>query len=104
VWPWVLRTYPAHEEAGQRKFGMAVERFVGDADGNVTAVELREVTVRRDRETGLREVVPVSDRVEVLPADLVLLAIGFEGVEHMPLLDGLGLSLNRRGVLACGAD
>jgi glutamate synthase (NADPH/NADH) small chain len=35
---------------------------------------------------------------------LALLAIGFDGVEHMPLLDGLGLALNRRGGLPCGSD
>jgi glutamate synthase (NADPH) small chain len=33
-----------------------------------------------------------------------MLAIGFDGVEHVPLLDGLGLTLNRRGTLSCGAD
>jgi glutamate synthase (NADPH/NADH) small chain len=104
VWPWVLRTYPAHEEAGERRFAVAVERFVGDESGNVRAIELREVKVRKDPVTGVREVVPVDDHVEVLPADLVLLAIGFEGVEHMPLLDDLGLTLNRRGVVSCGSD
>jgi glutamate synthase (NADPH/NADH) small chain len=48
--------------------------------------------------------VPLSEEVEELPADLVLLAIGFEGVEHMALLDGLELSLTKRGTLSCGAD
>jgi glutamate synthase (NADPH/NADH) small chain len=104
VWPWILRTYPAHEEAGERRFAVTVERFVGDESGNVTAVELRGVTVRKDPATGLREVVPVGDQVEVLPADLVLLAIGFEGVEPMPLLDGLGITTTPRGVISCGSD
>ncbi|SDC28106.1 glutamate synthase subunit beta [Actinokineospora iranica] len=104
VWPWILRTYPAHEEGGERKFAVAVERFVGDEDGNVTSVQVREVKVRKDPATGIREVVPVGDEVQVLPADLVLLAIGFEGVEHMPLLDCLGLTLTRRGTLSCGQD
>ena len=39
-----------------------------------------------------------------MPCELALFAIGFEGVEHMPLLDGLGLALNRRGALSCGTD
>ncbi|MBC6447791.1 glutamate synthase subunit beta [Actinokineospora xionganensis] len=102
VWPWILRTYPAHEESGTRRFAVAVERFVGDSDGNLTSVQLREVEVRRI--DGIRQVVPVTEDVHVLPADLVLLAIGFEGVEHMPLLDGLGLSLTPRGTLSCGQD
>ncbi|MET0136657.1 MAG: glutamate synthase subunit beta [Kibdelosporangium sp.] len=104
VWPVVLRTYAAHEEAGERRFAVAVERFVGDEDGNVRSVRLRKVRVEKDAETGLRSVVPVSGEAETVPADLVLLAIGFEGVEHMPLLDGLGLSLSKRGALSCGSD
>ncbi|WP_410588523.1 glutamate synthase subunit beta [Amycolatopsis sp. lyj-23] len=104
TWPYILRTYAAHEEAGERKFAVAVKRFVGSEEGRVTAVELQQVRVQKDPATGRREVIPVNDEVETLPADLVLLAIGFEGVEEMPLLDGLGLSLTRRGTLSCGAD
>ncbi|GAA0634619.1 glutamate synthase subunit beta [Kutzneria viridogrisea] len=104
TWPLIVRNYPAHDEGGERKYAVAVQRFVGDEDGHVRSVELRQVKVHKDPATGRREVVPVSDEVEVVPADLVLLAIGFEGVEHMPLLDGLGLSLSGRGTLSVGAD
>jgi glutamate synthase (NADPH/NADH) small chain len=104
VWPWILRTYPAHEEAGERRFAVSVDEFLGDEEGNVRAVRLREVVVRKDPVSGAREVTPVGEDVEELPVDLVLLAIGFEGVEHMPLLDDLGLTLSRRGTLSCGAD
>jgi glutamate synthase (NADPH/NADH) small chain len=104
TWPYVLRTYPVHQETGERVFAVAVKRFVGDEDGRVRALELQHVRVTKDPETGWREVVPVSDEVEVLPADLVLLAIGFEGVERMRLLDDLDLTLTLRGSLSCGAD
>ncbi|MER7079641.1 glutamate synthase (NADH) small subunit [Saccharopolyspora kobensis] len=103
TWPYVLRTYPAHEEAGERRFAVAIESFVGDDEGNVRAVRLREVKVERD-ENGRRQVVPVSDEVQELPCDLALLAIGFEGVEHMPLLDGLGINLTKRGTIGCGSN
>jgi len=104
TWPYILRTYPAHEEAGERRFAVAVKRFIGDDNGHVRAVELQKVRVSKDPETGRREVVPLSDEVEELPADLVLLAIGFEGVEEMALLDELGISLTKRGTVSCGAD
>ncbi|MFL6143517.1 MAG: glutamate synthase subunit beta [Labedaea sp.] len=104
VWPWILRTYPVHEEAGERRFAVAVDGFVGDESGNVRALRLREIKVHKDPSTGRRELTPVGDHVEEIPADLVLLAIGFEGVEHMPLLPGLGLSLTARGTLSCGTD
>ncbi|GLY66242.1 glutamate synthase subunit beta [Amycolatopsis taiwanensis] len=104
TWPYVLRTYPAHEEGGERKFGVAVKRFIGDESGHVRAIELQPVRVSRDRETGRREVVPVGDETELIPADLVLLAIGFDGVEEMRLLDDLGLKLTQRGTVSCGSD
>ncbi|HTF48644.1 MAG TPA: glutamate synthase subunit beta [Pseudonocardia sp.] len=104
TWPWILRTYPVHEEGGERAFEVAVERFVGDENGQVRAVQLRTVKVERDRATGRREVVPVSDEVTELPCDLALLAIGFAGVEDMPLLDGLGLRRSPKGTLSCGPD
>ncbi|ASR37539.1 glutamate synthase [Prauserella marina] len=104
TWPYLLRTYPVHEERGERRFAVAVKRFVGDEDGAVRAIELRTVRVEKDSETGRREVVATSEEVEEIPADLVLFAIGFEGVEHMRLLDDLGLSLTPRGTVSCGPD
>jgi glutamate synthase (NADPH/NADH) small chain len=102
TWPMVLRTSPAHAEGGARRYEVAVQRFRGDASGNLVAMEIAEVKVERDAQ-GRRHITPVGDSIEV-PCELALLAIGFEGVEHMALLDGLGLTLNRRGALACGSD
>ena len=102
TWPLVLRTSPAHAEGGQRRYEVAVQRFVGDEQGNLRAMEVAEVKVVRD-DDGRRHITPVGEPLAV-PCDLALLAIGFEGVEHMPLLDELGLKLNRRGALPCGSD
>ena len=79
-----------------------MQRFLGDEEGNLRAMEIAEVRVTRDAD-GRRHITPVGESLEV-PCDLALLAIGFEGVEHMPLLDALGLKLNRRGALPCGSD
>ncbi|HME50368.1 glutamate synthase subunit beta [Mycobacterium sp.] len=102
TWPLVLRTSPAHAEGGHRRYEVAVQRFLGDEDGNLRAIEVAEVRVTRGAD-GRRAITPVGDSLE-LPCDLALLAIGFDGVEHMPLLDGLDLELNRRGALPCGSD
>ncbi|MBJ7386685.1 MAG: FAD-dependent oxidoreductase, partial [Mycolicibacterium sp.] len=104
TWPLVLRTRlsPAHAEGGARRYEVAVQRFVGDDDGNLRALQIAEVKVQRDAE-GRRIVTPVGEPIEI-PCNLALLAIGFEGVEHMALLDGLGLTLNGRGALPCGSD
>jgi glutamate synthase (NADPH/NADH) small chain len=102
TWPMVLRTSPAHAEGGARRYEVAVQRFVGDDNGYVRAIQIAEVRVTRDAD-GRRHITPVGDSLEI-PCDLALLAIGFDGVEHMALLDGLGLELNRRGALSCGPD
>jgi glutamate synthase (NADPH/NADH) small chain len=96
------RLSPAHAEGGERRYEVAVQRFLGDENGHVRAVQIAEVKVERDAD-GRRHITPVGEPLEI-PCDLALLAIGFEGVEHMPLLDELGLSLNRRGTLPCGSD
>ena len=102
TWPLVLRTSPAHAEGGARRYEVAVQRFVGDDKGHVKAMVVAEVKVERDAD-GRRRITPVGEEIE-LPCELALLAIGFEGVEHMPLLDDLGLKLNGRGALPCGSD
>jgi glutamate synthase (NADPH) small chain len=102
TWPMVLRTSPAHAEGGARRFEVAVQRFVGDDRGNLRALLIAEVTVERGAD-GRRIITPVGDPIEI-PCELALLAIGFDGVEHMALLDGLGLQLNSRGALPCGSD
>jgi glutamate synthase (NADPH/NADH) small chain len=100
TWPWILREYPAHEEGGERVFAVAVDEFAGT--DRVRAVKLSEVTV--DRRDGRRTVTPVPGTGRALPADLVLLAIGFDGTEAGPLLSQLGLARNARGTVDCGAD
>src|SRR5882757_797086 len=44
-WPMVLRTSPAHAEGGARRFEVAVQRFRGDALGNLVAMQIAEVKV-----------------------------------------------------------
>lgn len=103
TWPWILREYPAHEEGGERVFAVAVQEFLPGSDGrSVRAVRIAEVTV--ERRDGRRVVTPVPGTERDLPADLVLLAIGFEGTEPGPLLEQLGLVRSQRGVLDCGPD
>jgi glutamate synthase (NADPH) small chain len=109
TWPWILHEYPAHEEGGERVFAVAVQEFVGSPDplaggsvDRVRAIRIAEVTVVKENGRRLVTVIPGTERE--LPADLVLLAIGFDGTEDGPLLDQLGLARNPRGGMDCGPD
>ncbi|WP_025274352.1 glutamate synthase subunit beta [Haloglycomyces albus] len=102
TWPLVVRNYPAHEEGGERNFGAAALEFIGDDDGHVRQMRMSEVTV--DKSTGKRIVNPVEGTQRTVPADLVLLAIGFSGTEDQPMLPQLGLERNARNVIDCDDD
>jgi glutamate synthase (NADPH/NADH) small chain len=102
TWPWLLRNYPAHEEGGERVFAVGVQEFVDDGAGNVQSVRIAEVTVTKSEGRRVLTVKPGSERL--LPADLVLLAIGFEGTEGQPLLEQFGVTRNRRGAVDARPD
>ncbi|WP_338855383.1 glutamate synthase subunit beta [Gordonia hongkongensis] len=102
TWPLIMRTSSAHDEGGERLHQVAVQRFEGDEDGNVTTMVLAEVEVTRDAD-GRREITPVSEEFEI-PCELALFAIGFAGVRGGSLLADLGIEPNRRGVISCGSD
>ena len=102
TWPTILRNYPAHEEGGERSFAVAVTEYVGDEHGNVRAIKVQQVEATRV--DGRRVVTYVPGTVQEIPADLVLLAIGFDGTEEGPLMASLELDRNVRGGVDCGSD
>ena len=91
TWPLMYRTSSAHEEGGDRVFSVNTERFHGDAEGRVCSIELVEVEMVDGRFQ------PVPDSERSLPAQLVLLAMGFTGPDRAGLLTELGVELDGRG-------
>ncbi len=94
TYPMIFRVSSAHEEAGDRVYAVSTSEFVGDADGNVHALRLSEVAFTNGR----FEPVPGTERE--IPADLVLLAMGFVGPEKKGLVEQLGVDLDPRGNVA----
>ncbi|MDT4919040.1 MAG: glutamate synthase small chain, partial [Pseudonocardiales bacterium] len=97
TYPLMFRVSSAHEEGGERVFAVNTERFVG-SDGAVTGLAAYEVVMN----AGRFEKVEGTDFE--LPADLVLLAMGFVGPERPGLLTELGVELDARGNVARGAN
>ncbi len=97
-YPVVFRVSSAHEEGGERLFAVSTQRFSGDEFGRVKA--LHAVKVEMVKKDGKVSFVPVPESEFELPADLVLLAMGFVGPEKGPLLDDLGVSRTDRGNVA----
>jgi glutamate synthase (NADPH/NADH) small chain len=101
-WPNVFRVSTAHEEGGERLYAVSTQRFTGDEAGHVRTLHAVKVKmVRTDPSTALGaggvRFEPVPGSEFEIPADLVLLAMGFVGPERGPLVSDLGLTLTDRG-------
>jgi len=120
-WPKTLKTDYGQEEAAA-KFGAdpriyltTATKFEGDASGHVKAIHTVQVKwEKNDKGQFIPKHVPGTEKV--LPAQLVLLAMGFLGPEQ-PLLEALKIerdprsnakadfekyTTNHKGVFACG--
>jgi glutamate synthase (NADPH/NADH) small chain len=108
-WPKVYKLDYGQEEAAAvfgadpRQYALSTKRFVDDGRGNVKALVVCEVRPGRGADGRPRfDEVPGTERT--LPADLVLLAMGFTGPERENLLTDLGVELDGRGNVKVGAD
>ena len=91
TYPMLYRVSSAHEEGGDRLYAVSTQAFLGDDEGGVRALRLVEVELVEGRFT------PVEGSEREVPAQLVLLAMGFTGPERGPLLEQLGVELDPRG-------
>jgi glutamate synthase (NADPH/NADH) small chain len=120
VYPRIYRTSSAHQEARElaglrgedwdslgvpvagpdgdvRVFSASTIRLAGDENGHVRALHLAGVEPRQRR--------PQPGTEREIPADLVLLALGFTGPEHdSGIAEQLALRLDARGNFARGTD
>jgi len=94
TYPMTYRVSGAHEEGGERVYAVSTQEFVGDAEGRGRALRLVEVQMVEGRFE------PVKGTEREIPADLVLLAMGFVGPEKGPLLEDLGVEYDARGNIA----
>ncbi len=94
TYPMTYRVSSAHEEAGERVYSVSTSAFEADAEGRVAGLRVSEVAMVNGR------LEPVEDTERTIPAQLVLLAMGFTGPERTGLVEQLGLELDQRGNIA----
>jgi glutamate synthase (NADPH/NADH) small chain len=93
-YPRVYRVASAHEEGGERIYGVSTKRFIDDGNGHVRAIEI--VDVQMKHENGRVSFEEVAGSARELPCDMALLAMGFvhPGRE---MLDQFGVKITDRG-------
>jgi glutamate synthase (NADPH/NADH) small chain len=88
-WPTKLRTSSSHEEGCEREFAIATKEFIGEG-GKLAALKV----VRVEWQGGKMAEVPGSE--QIIPAQLVLLAMGFVS-PLASLLESFGVERDPRG-------
>ena len=86
-WPMKMRTSSSQEEGAERDFAVNTVSFEGD-DGAVTALNCVKVDEKFQ---------PIPGTEFSIPADLVLLAMGFVSPLHDGMVSELGAELDPRG-------
>ena len=97
-WPYMLRTSSSHKEGCTRRWNLNSLRFLGN--DRVTGVEVERVVWTQSPEGRPLKFAAATDSKEIIPADLVLLAMGFTGVptDH-PIVAQLGIAQTPRTAL-----
>ncbi|MFW2514143.1 glutamate synthase subunit beta [Demequina sp. SO4-13] len=96
--PRVFEVSSSHEEGGAREYLASTVEFVGEG-GHVTALKVAETQYNPD---GSRT--PVAGTERDIPADLVLIAMGFTGPETSELSAQGGVATTDRGAIQRGDD
>ncbi len=106
-WPRTLKVDYGQEEAAAlqgddpRRYSMMTKKLIGDADGNLTGIEVSKVEWVNDEGRFVPR--PVAGTEEILPAQRVFLAMGFLGPEDQ-VLKALEVEQTERSTIKAGYD
>jgi glutamate synthase (NADPH) small chain len=98
TYPMIYRVSSAHEEAGERVYSVSTSEFIGDYNDDVVSLRMSEVRFEAGK------IIPVEGTEREIPAELVLLAMGFVGPETGTVISQLGAVLDERGNVARDRD
>jgi len=98
TYPTLYRVASAHEEGCERVYSVSTLEILADEAGGARALRLVDAELVGGRPTA------VAGSEHDLPAQLVLLAMGFTGPEQGPLLEQFGVTVGPRGAIERADD
>lgn len=104
AYPQVFSLEYAHKEAKEkfgkdiREYSIQTKKFVTDEKGNLKELHTIQMQKKQD-ENGVYFFEEIPGTEKIWPAQLVLIAIGFEGAEE-PVLESFGVQTMRNRILA----
>jgi NAD(P)H-dependent glutamate synthase small subunit len=103
MWPVILRTSASQEEGCERMWSVQTKKLLGEK-GGVRKLSCVKLDWSAPDPAGRRTFKEIPGSAFELPADLVLLAMGYVHVEHGPLVRDLGVATDVRGNLAADGN
>lgn len=97
--PRVFQVTSADEEGGTRKWSASTVEFLGDERGRVRALRVADTHYNDD---GTRTPTPGTERE--IPADLVLLALGYTGAQQQDLGEQIAVDFSSAGTISRTED
>jgi glutamate synthase (NADPH/NADH) small chain len=98
MFPTLFEVSSAHEEGGERTYLASTVEFLSNESGEVRAIRVAETEFLDGRR------VPKAGTEREIPADLVLLALGFTGAESDDITAQLGTRFDQRGSVERDGD
>ncbi len=95
-WPYILRTSSSHKEGCVREWAVLTEKFVG-SNGRVEKVEAARVEWKSDILGRPQTMAKIPGSEFTIPADLILISMGFTGPEKAGLITELGVNITKAG-------
>jgi glutamate synthase (NADPH/NADH) small chain len=94
TYPVILRTSTSHQEGARREWAVLTQGFIGD-DGHIRKLSCVKVKFEKNTQ-GCIDMQEIAGSEFQMPADLVILALGFLHPEQKGLIEDLGLELDGR--------
>ncbi|MFA5244037.1 MAG: glutamate synthase subunit beta [Pedobacter sp.] len=97
TYPMLLKTTSSHEEGCDRFWGINTKEFLGDANGELRAILVSDVSWEIDASGRPVKFTEKEGSEREIPCQLILLAMGFLHPQHHGLVNNSGLELDARG-------
>jgi len=96
TYPMLLKTTSSHEEGADRHWGIETIEFLGDAEGNLRALKVIDVSWENDI-AGRPVTKTIKEGSErEIPCQRVFLAMGFLNPQYEGMIESLGVELDGR--------
>ena len=95
-YPMLLKVTTSHEEGCERLWAVTTKEFIGDGNGNLSALRIADVEWKTNAD-GVRMFSEVTGSERVIPCELALLAMGFLYPDKSGIISELELELDNRG-------